>query len=62
MQVTLNGERVPVKTFQEYVTLYLGPNTPRVYEKLGERWEVCISLAEQGQFQQVWGQYTCCCS
>lgn len=52
-QVFLNGERVPVKTFQDYVNLYLGPGTQRVYEKLGDRWEVCISLAEQGQFQQA---------
>lgn len=52
-QVTLNGARVPVKTFQDYVNLYLGTGTPRVYEKLGERWEICVSLAEQGQFQQV---------
>lgn len=49
----LNGSKLPVKTFQDYVNLYLGPGTQRVYEKLGERWEVCISLAEQGQFQQV---------
>lgn len=49
----LNGTKLPVKSFQDYVNLYLGPGTQRVYEKLGERWEVCISLAEQGQFQQV---------
>lgn len=53
IQVILNGTKLPVKTFQDYVNLYLGPGTQRVYEKLGERWEVCISLAEQGQFQQV---------
>ena len=53
LQVILNGSKLPVKTFQDYVNLYLGPGTQRVYEKLGERWEVCISLAEQGQFQQV---------
>ena len=59
MQVVLNGTRVPVKTFQEYVDLYLGQappkgtGAPRVYEKLHERWEVCVSVADQGQFQQV---------
>lgn len=55
LQVILNGSKLPVKTFQDYVNLYLGPGTQRVYEKLGERWEVCISLAEQGQFQQARG-------
>ena len=53
LQVFLNGSRVPVKTFQDYVNLYLSPGTHRIYEKLGDRWEVCISLAEQGQFQQA---------
>ncbi len=53
LQVFLNGSRVPVKTFQDYVNLYLSPGTQRIYEKLGDRWEVCISLAEQGQFQQA---------
>lgn len=53
LQVILNGSKLPVKTFQDYANLYLGPGTQRVYEKLGDRWEVCISLAEQGQFQQV---------
>ncbi|DBB17682.1 TPA: hypothetical protein ACH3X3_002722 [Trebouxia sp. C0006] len=53
VKVFLNGNRVPVKTFQDYVNLYLSPGTQRIYEKLGDRWEVCISLAEQGQFQQV---------
>ncbi|KAL3140495.1 hypothetical protein ABBQ32_005081 [Trebouxia sp. C0010 RCD-2024] len=51
--VILNGSKLPVKNFQDYVNLYLSPGTQRVYEKLGDRWEVCISLAEQGQFQQV---------
>lgn len=54
MQVILNGSKLPVKNFQDYVNLYLSPGTQRVYEKLGDRWEVCISLAEQGQFQQVY--------
>ena len=64
LQVFLNGSRVPVKTFQDYVNLYLSPGTQRVYEKLGDRWEVCISLAEQGQFQQAscWVLYCWYCT
>ena len=60
LQVFLNGNRVPVKTFQDYVNLYLSPGTQRIYEKLGDRWEVCISLAEQGQFQQASSCVFCC--
>ncbi|KAJ6299415.1 hypothetical protein OIU76_020389 [Salix suchowensis] len=59
VKVELNGSRVPVKSFQDYVNLYLnsdsqlGSERPKsFYEKVGERWEVCVSLTE-GQFQQV---------
>ncbi|KAK4770618.1 hypothetical protein SAY87_031150 [Trapa incisa] len=60
VKVELNGKRVPVKTFPEYVSLYLSaakknkPDTPlpRMEETVNDRWEVCVSLSE-GQFQQV---------
>lgn len=55
VKVYYNGERLPVKTFQDYVNLYLGPKdsgAARVYEKSGTRWEVVISPTD-GQFQQV---------
>ena len=55
IQVFLNGQRLPIKSFQEYVDQYLGPKengVPRIYEKFGDRWEVCVSTTE-GQFQQV---------
>lgn len=54
-QVFLNGTRLPIKSFSDYVDLYLGPKddgVPRVYERVNDRWEVCIS-ATDGQFQQV---------
>lgn len=50
-----NGTRLKVKTFQEYVELYLGPKdggVPRVYERFSDRWEVCVATTE-GQFNQV---------
>ncbi|XP_010023597.2 DNA topoisomerase 2 [Eucalyptus grandis] len=60
VKVELNGKRVPVKTFAEYVGLYLKSasknrpeaSLPRIEETVNERWEVCVSLSE-GQFQQV---------
>ena len=55
VKVFLNGTRLPIKTFQEYVDQYLGPKengVPRIYEKFSDRWEVCISTTE-GQFNQV---------
>lgn len=53
-----NGQRIKVKTFQEYVDMYLGPRetgSKRVYERFSDRWEVCIAPSE-GQFNQVGGR------
>jgi DNA topoisomerase-2 len=53
--VYYNGQRLAVKNFQDYVNLYLGPTdngVARVFEKVGDRWEICISPTD-GQFQQV---------
>lgn len=40
-QVYLNGVRLPVKSFQDYCELYLGPKdaagVPRVYERVNDR-------------------------
>lgn len=53
VQVYLNGKHLPIKSFQDYVGLYLkDKDTPRVYEKVNDRWEICI-CASEGQFQQV---------
>ncbi|KAM7262891.1 hypothetical protein ACFE04_000574 [Oxalis oulophora] len=59
VKVELNGTKVPVKSFIEYVDLYLSSASrfkdtplPRIEEKVNDRWEVCVSLSD-GQFQQV---------
>ncbi|XVE99509.1 hypothetical protein REPUB_Repub03eG0205100 [Reevesia pubescens] len=59
LKVELNGKRIPVKSFLDYVNLYLGAAAktkdeplPRILEKVNARWEICVSLSE-GQFQQV---------
>lgn len=56
-QVYCNGKRVPIKSFQDYVDLYLGPKdggVPRVYERFSDRWEVCFATTD-GQMNQVCG-------
>uniref|UniRef100_A0A182MCQ8 DNA topoisomerase 2 n=1 Tax=Anopheles culicifacies TaxID=139723 RepID=A0A182MCQ8_9DIPT len=57
--VFLNGERVPVKTFKDYIDLFLKDATDDVggqvkvcYESVNERWEVAVAISERG-FQQV---------
>uniref|UniRef100_A0A0A9FIA2 DNA topoisomerase (ATP-hydrolyzing) n=1 Tax=Arundo donax TaxID=35708 RepID=A0A0A9FIA2_ARUDO len=59
VKVELDGQRVPVKSFSEYVNLYIKSASrdrpeepPRICEKVNDRWEVCESPSE-GQFQQV---------
>uniref|UniRef100_A0A6V7QY46 DNA topoisomerase 2 n=1 Tax=Ananas comosus var. bracteatus TaxID=296719 RepID=A0A6V7QY46_ANACO len=59
VKVELNGQRLPVKSFADYVNLYLQAASksrpeplPRIVEKVNDRWEICVSLSE-GQFQQV---------
>ena len=51
----LNGAKLKVDNFQKYVELYVGPKlggAPRIFEKCGERWEVCVAASDDG-FQQV---------
>ena len=55
VQVSFNGTKLPIKTFQDYVNLYPrleGDAMPRMYERINDRWEVCIG-ASDGQFRQV---------
>ncbi|GMI87135.1 topoisomerase II [Hibiscus trionum] len=59
VKVELNGKRIAVKSFLDYVNLYLSAASksrteplPRIPEKVNPRWEVCVSISE-GQFQQV---------
>ncbi|KAJ7982233.1 DNA topoisomerase 2 [Quillaja saponaria] len=59
VKVELNGCRIPVDSFSKYAELYLNSAQksrteplPRIYAKVNDRWEICVSLSE-GQFQQV---------
>ena len=59
VKVYLNGKKVPVKNFQDYVALYLkgledetGNALKCIYERCGPRWEVAIAPSPDG-FQQV---------
>ncbi|KAG8061378.1 hypothetical protein GUJ93_ZPchr0003g16955 [Zizania palustris] len=59
VKVELDHQKVPVHGFLDYLKLYIKSASkdkvdelPRIYEKVNDRWEVCVSLSE-GQFQQV---------
>ena len=55
VKVSYNGTQVPVKNFQNYIDLYIGPKeeTKRVYETTDERWEYAVAMSETHEFQQV---------
>ncbi|XP_066589354.1 DNA topoisomerase 2 [Prorops nasuta] len=59
VKVYLNGKRVPIKNFKDYVDMYIrgkeddtGNPLKIVYESCGPRWEVAITLSDRG-FQQM---------
>ena len=50
--VTLNQEKLPIKSFESYLKLYDGISPPVAYEKINDRWEVGVGPSD-GSFQQV---------
>jgi DNA topoisomerase-2 len=55
IKVILNGDKIPVKNFQNYIDLYLGGKTDvkRIYEEGSERWEYAVALSPTHEFIQV---------
>lgn len=55
VKVKLNDGYVPIKTFEQYVDLYVGnkKETQRIYEKANERWEFAVCLTPVDEFTQV---------
>ena len=55
LKVKYNSQIIPVKNFEQYINLYIGPKetAPRVYEEQGPRWEYAVALAPNHEFMQV---------
>jgi DNA topoisomerase-2 len=55
INVFFNGEKLDYKNFEKYVNLYLGDkiDTPRIYEKIDDRWEVAVAMSKTGAFEQM---------
>jgi DNA topoisomerase-2 len=55
IKVNYNDSLIPVKNFQQYIDLYIGPKdvSKRVYESPDERWEYAVALSKTHEFQQV---------
>nr|MBE5727556.1 topoisomerase 2 [Cucujiformia] len=59
VKVFLNGSRIPVKTFKDYIDLFIkdkeddmGNSLKVVHEQAGERWEIGVTISDRG-FQQI---------
>jgi DNA topoisomerase-2 len=55
IKVKYNGQNIPVKNFQQYIDLYIGPkdSAPRVYEESCDRWEYAVALTPSNEFTQI---------
>jgi len=56
IRVKYNSQPVAVKTFQQYIDMYVGTKdeTPRVYEDAENgRWEYAVAMSPTHEFQQV---------
>ena len=56
IKVKYNSQQVSVKTFQQYIDMYIGTkdDAPRVYEDVENgRWEYAVALSPTHEFQQV---------
>lgn len=51
LSVTLNGKKLPIKNFKDYLKLFEGVNAPAAYETIGDRWEVGVAPAMDGTAQ-----------
>ena len=52
IKVKYNSQLIPVKTFQQYIDLYIG-SEKRVYEESNERWEFAVALSPNHEFNQI---------
>jgi DNA topoisomerase-2 len=55
IKVTYNTNPLNIKTFQQYIDLYIGnkEQTKRVYEHPDERWEYAVAVTPNHEFMQV---------
>jgi len=53
LQVFLNGDKLPIKSFQDYVKLIEGVEAPVAFEKVGDRWEIGVAPSKNDVLQQI---------
>ena len=55
VNISLNGRKIGINSFERYTDLYLGNKdiTPRIYQRINDRWEVVVTYSNDDTFQQV---------
>ena len=55
VKISFNGTPIPVKNFQQYIDLYIGPKdqAKRVYEQPDDRWEYAVALSPTHEFVAI---------
>jgi len=55
LKVKYNSTLIPIKNFQNYIDLYIGnkEESKRVYEEMGDRWEIAVALSPTHEFVQI---------
>ena len=53
VKVKCNSQLIPVKTFQQYVDLYLSKDAKKIYDAPNDRWEYAVGLSPSHEFSQV---------
>ncbi len=52
LNVFLNGNKLEIRTFEQYISVFRGLEPPCAFERINDRWEVGVSVSD-GSFQQV---------
>jgi DNA topoisomerase-2 len=53
VKVSYNDNIIPIKTFKDYMNMYLSTDTETFYEQLNDDWEIGITESPDDSFQQV---------
>jgi DNA topoisomerase-2 len=53
LSVSLNGKKLAIKSFKDYLGMFDGINEPVAYAKFGDRWEVGVSASEDASMKQI---------
>lgn len=53
VSVYFNEEKLPVKDFEKYAGLFVSNDEPLIYEACNDRWEIAVSLSNNGTYEQI---------